>query len=283
MGRFDGKVVIVTGATKSMGATIATRFANDGATVVGVGRSVEQGEDVARSIRDLGGQAVFVQCDVSDEAEVECAVASAVDHFGSVDIIVNNAAPIRGDGTDDHPKALADLPTEHFEWHMKVCVYGPFWFAKYGIPHMVAAGGGSIVNISSGAAARGVRSGGGYGAAKAALEALGRGLAVDYGSLNIRVNTVRLGAIRVPGNAALHDNPAFSAALQEARIVPRQGAPTDVAAMVAFLASDESGFITGEVFVVDGGAAAKHRGVNIAEALTDQAVTQSDSPTLQTP
>jgi NAD(P)-dependent dehydrogenase (short-subunit alcohol dehydrogenase family) len=269
MGRFDGKVVIVTGATKAMGATIATRFGNDGAAVVGVGRSVEEGEGVARSIRDRGGEALFVQADVSDEAEVEGAVAAAVDHFGSVDIIVNNAAPMRGDGADDHPKALADLPTEHFDWQMKVCVYGPFWFAKYGIPHMVAAGGGSIVNISSGAAARGVRAGGGYGPAKAALEALGRGLAVDYGPLHIRVNTVRLGAIRVPGNAGLHDNPAFAAALQEARIVPREGTPADVAAMVAFLASDESGFITGEVFVVDGGAAAKHRGVNYAESVND--------------
>jgi 3-oxoacyl-[acyl-carrier protein] reductase len=261
----DDKVAIVTGATGAMGATIARRLAAEGAGVVGVGRSVEAGQAVVEEIVARGGQAIFVPTDVSQEDQVARAVDRTVEHFGGLQVIVNGAAPMRGDGTGA-PSAAIELTTEQFDWPVRVCLFGAFWMAKYGLGPMVASGGGAVVNLSSGAAARGVRRGGGYGPAKAALEALGRGLAVDYGSAGVRVNTVRLGAISVPGNAALHADPAFTAALQDARIVPREGTPEDVAALVAFLASDESGFITGEVFVLDGGAAAKHRGVNFAEA-----------------
>ncbi len=265
MARFDGKVAIVSGVTGAMGATIATRLAAEGATVVGLGRSAAAGQAVADTIGAAGGHALFVPTDVAHEDEVERAVAQTVDRFGALHVIVNNAAPMRGDGTGP-PARAAELTTEQFDWPFRVCLFGAFWLAKYGLEHMMAAGGGAIVNISSGAASRGVRKNGGYGPAKAALEAFGRSLAVDYGDDNIRVNTIRLGAISVPGNAALHENPKFTKALQEARIVPRSGKPDDVAALVAFLASEESGFITGEVVVLDGGAAAKHRGVNFAEA-----------------
>lgn len=265
MGRLDDKVAIVTGATGAMGATIARRLASEGAAVVGVGRSDEAGRAMVEGIVAHGGQALFVPTDVSREDQVAGAVARTVEQFGALHLIVNGAAPMRGDGTGA-PAAAIDMTTEQFEWPLRVCLFGAFWMAKYGLGPIVAAGGGAIVNLSSGAAARGVRQGGGYGPAKAALEALGRSLAVDYGSAGVRVNTIRLGAISVPGNAALHADPAFTAALQEARIVAREGTPEDVAALVAFLASDESGFITGEVFVLDGGAAAKHRGVNFADA-----------------
>ena len=266
MSRLDNKVAIVTGATGAMGATIAERLAAEGAAVVAVGRSTEAGPAVAEAIVAQGGRALFVPADVSREDQVAAVVRRTVEHFGALHVIVNGAAPMRGDGTGP-PAPTAGLTTEQFEWPLRVCLFGPFWLAKHGIAHMIAAGGGAIVNLSSGAAARGVRHGGGYGPAKAALEALGRSLAVDYGSAGVRVNTIRLGAISVPGNAALHANPAFTAALQEARIVPREGTPVDVAALVAFLACEESGFITGEVFVLDGGAAAKHRGVNFADAV----------------
>jgi meso-butanediol dehydrogenase / (S,S)-butanediol dehydrogenase / diacetyl reductase len=265
MARFDEKVAIVSGVTGAMGATIATRLAEEGAAVVGLGRSLEAGQAVVAEIEAAGGRAHFVPTDVTSEEAVAQAVTQTIERFGALDVIVNNAAPMRGDGTGP-PALAADLTTEQFEWPFRVCLFGPFWLAKYGMAHMVAAGGGAIVNISSGAASRGVHKGGGYGPAKAALEAFGRTLAVEYGSDNIRVNSIRLGAISVPGNAALHENPKFTAALQEARIVPRSGTPTDVAALVAFLASEESGFITGEVVVLDGGSAAKHRGVNFADA-----------------
>jgi NAD(P)-dependent dehydrogenase (short-subunit alcohol dehydrogenase family) len=258
MGPLDDKVAIVTGATQAMGAAIARRLAADGAAVMGVGRSVELGRQVAEDIVGRGGTAVFRRADVAEEDDVREAVAGAVDRFGRLDIIVNNAAPMGTGGG----RRLIDLPFERFDDPFRVCVHGPLWLARHGIPHMARAGGGAIVNISSGAAVRGQRFNGGYGPAKAALEALGRILAVEHGDDNIRVNTVRLGAVRVPRNADDHDS--HLELVREVRMLPRHGSPDDVAAMVAFLAGPDSGWITGEVFVVDGGSAAKHRGVNWA-------------------
>jgi NAD(P)-dependent dehydrogenase (short-subunit alcohol dehydrogenase family) len=240
-----------------MGAAIARRLAADGAAVMGIGRSEDLGRQVADDIVQRGGAAAFQRADVGNEDDVHAAVEATVDRFGRLDIIVNNAAPMGTGG-----QALIELPTDRFDEPFRVCVHGPLLLARHGIPHMVRAGGGSIVNISSGAAVRGQRYNGGYGPAKAALEAMGRILAVEHGDDNVRVNTVRLGAVRVPRNAANHD--AHPDLVKEVRMLPRHGTPEDVAAMVAFLAGPDSGWITGEVFVVDGGSAAKHRGVNWA-------------------
>jgi NAD(P)-dependent dehydrogenase (short-subunit alcohol dehydrogenase family) len=258
MALLNGRVAIVTGATQAMGAAIARRLAGDGAAVMGTGRSVDLGRQVAAEIAERGGTATFRRADVAEEDQLATVVDATIEEFGRLDIIVNNAAPMGTGGG----RRLIDLDWERFEEPFRVCVHGPLWLARLGIPHMIAVGGGSIVNISSGAAVRGQRYNGGYGPAKAALEAMGRILAAEHGDDNIRVNTVRLGAVRVPRNA--HDHDTHLDLVREVRMLPRHGNPEDVAAMVAFLAGPDSGWITGEVFVVDGGSAAKHRGVNWA-------------------
>src|SRR3954447_19580565 len=162
-----------------MGAAIARRLAADGAAVMGIGRSVDLGQQVADDIVEHGGTAAFRRADVGDEEDVRAAVAATVDQFGRLDIVLNNAAPMGTGG-----KRLIDLPTDRFEEPFRVCVHGPLPLARHGIPHMASGGGGSIVNISSGAAVRGQKYNGGYGPAKAALEAMGRILAVEHGEEN---------------------------------------------------------------------------------------------------
>lgn len=255
--RLEGRVVIVTGATKEVGATIMRRLAEEGASVVGLGRSVGEGEAVAASLNAAGARAIFQPCDISDESAVRQAVEAAVQAFGRLDIIVNNAAAtdtLRGTGE----RPVADELTETFDRMMKVNLYGPFWLAKYGIPHMIAAGGGSIVNVSSISANRVDRAMPGYVASKSALDGLTRSIATDYAEYNIRANSISLGSMLHEQTAQFFADPAQNTARANNRMIARPGTPTDLANMIAFLASDESTFVTGSVIPLDGGATAKY-------------------------
>ena len=254
-GSLTGKVALVTGATQAMGEAIARRLASEGAAVLGVGRSEERGGAVAARLRAEGLRAEFVAADVSEEWQVAAAVDAAVERFGGLDVVVNNAASL----DSSSPEAPVHLePTATFDSIMKVNLYGPFWFAKYAAPVMMAAGrGGAFVTISSYSAERGVAGIPAYTASKGALHALTRQIAVDYAEFGIRANTLVLGSISVPRNAALHEDEAMSEALRSVRLVQRVGSPEDVAAAVAFLAGDDAGYITGTTLDVDGGLLAK--------------------------
>jgi NAD(P)-dependent dehydrogenase (short-subunit alcohol dehydrogenase family) len=262
MKRLEGRVAIVTGATRTFGEAIARRLAEDGAAIIGVGRSTSAGEAVAARIREGGGRAAFLQTDVAQEEQVERAVAAAVRAFGRLDIVVNNAAAtdVLGGGQE---RAAVDEPTEIFDRFIKVGLYGPFWFCKYAIPEMTKHGGGAFVNISSAASQRAVPSFTGYGASKAGLEALTRQIAVDYGAKGIRSNALLVGAIRAPHSAAFFDHQAVKAQILPSLCIPRYGEPADVANVVAFLASDESAYITGAVIPVDGGGTARSAGLDL--------------------
>lgn len=255
----DGKVVIVTGATKAMGEAIAFRFAEEGAFVVGCGRSVDLGEGVAQRIRDTGGRSIFVRADVTSESDVKGVVDAAMNEFGRLDVVVNNAAAIdviRGGG--EHP--AGEEPVEVFDRMMKVGIYGPFLMAKYAAPAMLAGDspGGAFVHLSSTAASRGLGAVPGYAASKGALEAFSRQLGTDYGPHWIRSNVIRVGTIRVPDNAALHEHPVAGPIVVAKNMLPRVGLPEDVAAMAAFLASDDASFVTGVVVPLDGGGSNKN-------------------------
>jgi NAD(P)-dependent dehydrogenase (short-subunit alcohol dehydrogenase family) len=255
--RLKDRVAIVSGATKEVGATIMKRLADEGAAVVGLGRSVAAGEEVVASIRNRGGRAIFQSTDISSEAAVQDAVRAAVKAFGRLDVIVNNAAAtdtLRGSGE----RPVVDEPTETFDRMMKVNVYGPFWLAKYGIPHMIAVGGGSIVSVSSISANRVDRAMPGYVASKAALDGLTRQIATDYAQHGVRVNSISLGTMLHAETAQFFADPAQNKARAANRMIERPGTPTDLANMIAFLASDESAFVTGAVIPLDGGAMAKY-------------------------
>jgi meso-butanediol dehydrogenase/(S,S)-butanediol dehydrogenase/diacetyl reductase len=266
MRSLDGRVAIVTGATRAMGEAIAHRLAADGARVLGVGRNAERGRAVAARIVAAGHVADFVAADVSREDDVARAVATAVERFGGVDIVVNNAASLDGDTRE----AAAHLESAAvFDTILRVNLYGPFFFAKHAAPVMIAAGrGGVFLNISSYAAARGVKGIPAYTASKGGLEALTRQLAAEYAADGIRANALVLGSIAVPRNADLHGDPAMAEALRGARMTDRAGTPDDVAAAVAFLACDDAGFITGAVLDIDGGLLAKAPVLGVAGRAT---------------
>jgi NAD(P)-dependent dehydrogenase (short-subunit alcohol dehydrogenase family) len=250
----EDKVAIVTGATRSMGAEIAARLADDGAHVACLGRSAARGEQVAAELRAQGKHARFIQADVSSEKSVTAAIEETVSEFGRLDIIVNNGAAtdiLRGDGG----VPAVEETTKRFDRMMKVNVYGPFWLAKYGIPHMLAGGtGGAIVNISSISAHRVDHAMPSYSASKAALEGLTRQLAHDYAADGIRVNAVVLGSIASAETAYIHEDPTNGAARRANRMLAKPGTPTDVANLVAFLCSEDSRFMTAAMVPLDGGA-----------------------------
>jgi 3-oxoacyl-[acyl-carrier protein] reductase len=184
-------------------------------------------------------------------------VTAVVRAFGALHIIVNNAAAtdtLRGSGE----RPVIEEPTETFDRMFKVNVYGPFWFAKYGLPHIIAAGGGSIVNVSSISANRVDRSMPGYVASKAALDGLTRQIATDYADHGVRVNSFGLGTMLHAETERFFADPAQNKARAANRMIERPGTPADLANMVAFLASDESAFVTGSVIPLDGGATVKY-------------------------
>lgn len=277
MGELDGRVALVTGATQAMGEAIARRLAEQGAAIVGVGRSEPRGRAVADRLLAAGHRADFIATDISDEAAVARAVDFAVERFGGLDIIVNNAASFDAENAES---PVHVEPTEVFDAVMRINLYGPFWFAKYGTRVMMAAGnGGLIVNISSYSAQRAVGSLPAYTASKGALEALTRQIAVDYAEYGIRANVLQLGSMSVPRNVALHRDEPMAEALRAGRMIHRFGNPEDTAAAVAFLASDGAGFITGAVIPIDGGLTAKGPVARVAKQQRDLATAAAANAT----
>lgn len=261
------KVALITGATKAMGEAIAARLANEGASVVLVGRTADLGQEAAARIRASGHRAMFKATDVSCEEDVRQAVAAAVDAFGRLDIVVNNAAALDGETGE---QAVVEESTEVFDRILKVGLYGPFWFAKYAVPEMLKnSTGGNFVNISSYASAKGVPGLPGYAASKGGLESFTRQLAAEYTTEGIRANAVLLGSILVPRTAVLHDDPERGRRSREGRLIQRVGTPDDVASMVAFLASEEASFVTGVVVPLDGGLSIKAPGSGVVHAASD--------------
>lgn len=255
--RLKGRVAIISGATKEVGATIMNRLVEEGAAVVGLGRSAMAGQQIVDAIVSRGGRAIFHATDIADEDSVIRAVAAAIAAFGHIDILVNNAAAtdtLRGSGE----RPVAEEPSETFDRMMKVNVYGPFFLAKHAIPHLIAAGGGSIVSVSSISADRVDRAMPGYSASKGALNSLTRQMATDYAEHGIRVNAIAMGTMLHAETALFFADPAQNKARANNRMIERPGTAMDLANMIAFLASDDSAFVTGAILPLDGGATAKY-------------------------
>ena len=253
--RLDGKVALVTGATKGIGRTIARVLAREGAKVVLAGRTVAAGEAAAAEIVAAGGTALFVPTDVGVEADVARAVATAVNRFGSLTTLVNCAAathlPARSEGGD---AGAAELPDDVLAETLRTNLWGVVWCCRHAVPAMRRAGGGSIVNISSGVATKGAASMDAYTASKGALNALTRSMAVGYGKDRIRVNAISSGLIRSgPTIDALLADPERRRMLEQMIPLPYVGVPEDIAWGCVYLASEESRYVTGTVLPIDGG------------------------------
>ncbi|WP_029370163.1 glucose 1-dehydrogenase [Mycobacterium sp. UM_WWY] len=239
-----GKVAIITGAAQGQGAAEARLFADLGARVVLTDVLVDKGRHVAESI---GAAARFVPHDVSDESGWAAAVDTAVSEFGRLDVLVNNAAICR-------VVPLTEQTADGFDQMLRVNLLGAFLGVKAVVEPMKAAGGGSIVNISSQAGVQGLAGYTAYGASKWGLRGMSKVAAIELGPLGIRVNTVYPGMIDTPMIAHLEVERGPGG--HPGAPLTRVGTPEEVAEVVAFLASDASSYITGADLTVDGGASA---------------------------
>lgn len=246
-----GKVAIITGAASGMGEAAALLFARHGAHVVLADLNAPGGEKVAAAASESGNACVFQRTDVAQEADVRALVARAVDTFGKLDIMFNNA------GIGGAVGPLEEIEVDDWDRTQAVCLRGVFLGMKHAIPAMRANGGGSIISTASIAGIDGYPNLHAYCAAKAGVVNLTRSASIQVAVDRIRVNCIAPGGVSTPiVYGGMANKAAVEAALVMAQPYPRAGQPEDIANAALFLASDASGFVTGHTLVVDGGATA---------------------------
>ncbi|HEX8858793.1 MAG TPA: SDR family NAD(P)-dependent oxidoreductase [Actinomycetes bacterium] len=254
MGRVAGKVAVVTGGASGIGRATARKLAAEGATVGIADVDEAGGERVAAQIREAGGEAFFRRADVRSMADLEAVVGAAADRHGRLDVLVNNAAVAV-------PGAAGELIEDDWTRVIDVNLSGVWRGMRAAIPRMLAQGGGCIVNLSSVQAHVGFVGWAGYAASKGGIDALTRQAAVEYAPMGIRVNAIIPGTIMTEMNERIMQDSADPAAVLRGwtamHPMGRVGQPDEVAAAIAFLASDEASFITGELLRVDGGMVVK--------------------------
>lgn len=250
MGRLENRIAIVTGAASGIGAATARRLAAEGASVAVADIVLDGAELVAKNIRAAGGSARALRVDLGDVASVRAMVEDAVAAFGGLDILHNNAAATRVAAREDLPVGSAD--PDVWDLTMRVNLRGAMVAIQAAVPHLLARGGGSIVNTSSGAALAGDLGHPAYGASKAALITLTRYVATEYGKQGVRCNAIAPGFVVTAASEGSAQGAVQDLMLRH-HLTPRLGRPEDIASAVVFLASDEAGFITGQTLCVDGG------------------------------
>jgi NAD(P)-dependent dehydrogenase (short-subunit alcohol dehydrogenase family) len=254
VGRLDAKVAIVTGGAGGIGAATARAMARQGASVAIVDIDGARAEQVSQAISASDGTAFSVSADLTEEAEVAAAIQATVTRYGRLDVLHNNAAMTDSDFLS-RDSQVTDLSLEIWERTMAVNLRSQMLMCKHGIPEMVRNGGGSIINMSSGASLKGDRTRTAYGVSKAGVNALTMYVAASHGKQGVRVNTIVPGLI-ITDAVRAHLSDRMLAGLSRATLTPYVGEPEDVADLVVFLASDESRYITGQMIAIDGGMSA---------------------------
>jgi NAD(P)-dependent dehydrogenase (short-subunit alcohol dehydrogenase family) len=254
MARLDGKVAVITGAGNGMGREAAVLFAREGARIVVADVMEGAALDTVEAVRGVGGEAVIAVTDVSQADDVEAMVQTAVDTFGGLHVLYNNAGifPADDGGTTETPESTWDRV-------MDVNLKGVWFGCRFGIPAMLDSGGGAIVNVASFVALMGAATAQiAYTSSKGGVLAMTREIAVEYARRGIRANALCPGPIDTPLLAELLSDPAR----RERRLVHipmgRLGRPDELAKAALFLASDDSSFMTGAALVVDGGITAAY-------------------------
>ncbi len=247
--KLQGKVAVITGGTDGIGKAIAITFAKEGAKIVMVGRDEKKGQNALEEVRRFG-EATYFKGDVADSSQIRRMVDEAIQRYGKIDILVNNAAVCP-------PGSVVTTSEETWNQVIDVNLKGVFLCCKYTIPHMEKAGGGAIVNIGSINSLMAMENEAAYDASKGGVLMLTRAMALDFAKARIRVNCICPGAIETPMlKASLDTSPDPKAARQSLTAkhpLRRTGTPDEVAQAALFLATDASSFVTGAVIPVDGG------------------------------
>jgi NAD(P)-dependent dehydrogenase (short-subunit alcohol dehydrogenase family) len=251
MKRLSGQVAVITGSTSGIGRATAELFAKHGAAVVVNGRRRALGQQVVDGIRTQGGQAEYMYADLSDSAQVRDLIAFALDTYGQIDILMNNAY-------SGHGGSILDLEEEDWDDAYALMLKAPIAACKAAVPGMIERGGGTVINTSSVHGLLAAAGNAPYNAFKAALINLTRQMAVDLGPNNVRVNAICPGRIVTEAKVQfLEDNPDEMRRQKYTYLLGRPGTMRECAHAALFLASDESSFVTGHALVVDGGLTAR--------------------------
>jgi len=250
--KLKDKVAIITGGSSGIGEATGILFAGEGAKVILAARSKEKGERVVGTIQKGGGKAYFVKTDISDLNDVQRLMTETISRFGALHILINNAAvfwPV-DDGL------ITELKEAVWEQILAINLTGVFYCTKYALPLIIKSGGGSIISISSTGGVLGLGNPA-YGASKAGVINLMKNVAMQFANKNIRANTIIPNIIETPMTNELFSDLQVRKQWELATPIGRFGKPEEVAKLALYLASDESGYVTGTEFLIDGGFCAK--------------------------
>lgn len=247
------KVAIVTGGSTGIGRATAIDMAKEGASVVVADVNENEARETVKQIRAAGGEAVFISCNVADEASIKNMVAETVKQYGGLHIAFNNAGIAGAQGP------VADQTLDNWNSVIGVNLTGVFLCMKYEIPEMLKSGGGSIINCASILGSVAFAGAAAYTASKHGVSGLTKVAALEYATAGIRVNAVGPGFVVTPmlQNAGMLDNPDVRKMVESLHPVNRLGQPEEIASLVSFLASDKASFITGQLILDDGGYTAR--------------------------